>query len=255
MSAIDSRLRCRIAVVLLCAIAPICHAQIASDTLHCAPSFYKSTDYTFRPTQLIAPAAMLTIGVVGIYTFAGFKHSVNSHIAGSRQLRLDTPLQYAPMAVYLGLGFIPKIDTRSHDWRSRIMAGATAYILMAATTNLLKHTLREPRPYSGLPNSFPSGHTATAFTGAELLRIEYGPWIGAAGYVVASAIGFMRIYNNRHWLNDVIGGAAIGILSARAAYWLLPLERRLLGLDKRKSSESSFYIMPAGAGLAFSYTF
>lgn len=74
-------------------------------------------------------------------------------------------------------------------------------------------------------NSFPSGHTATAFMGAEFLRKEYwdvSPWIGVAGYAVAAGTGFFRMYNNRHWLTDVLTGAGIGILSTQAAYWLYP---------------------------------
>ena len=50
-------------------------------------------------------------------------------------------------------------------------------------------------------NSFPSGHTANAFCGAELMRIEYGNWVGLAGYAVAVTTGVMRMYNERHWWN------------------------------------------------------
>ena len=32
----------------------------------------------------------------------------------------------------------------------------------------------------------------------------------------------MRVYNNRHWINDVVGGAAIGYMSTAFAYWLYP---------------------------------
>ena len=81
------------------------------------------------------------------------------------------------------------------------------------------------RPDGSSRNSFPSGHTATAFMGAEFLRKEYwdvSPWIGVAGYAVAAGTGFFRMYNNRHWLTDVLTGAGIGILSTQAAYWLYP---------------------------------
>jgi len=46
----------------------------------------------------------------------------------------------------------------------------------------------------------------------------------------------MRVYHERHWVNDVLGGAAVGILSAQAAYWLLPAERRLFGLENKDLS-------------------
>ena len=54
------------------------------------------------------------------------------------------------------------------------------------------------------------------------MRIEYGPYWGLCGYCVATTVGLLRIYNGRHWVNDVIAGAGIGILSARIGYWMLP---------------------------------
>ena len=74
--------------------------------------------------------------------------------------------------------------------------------------------------------------------GAELVREEYGMGYGLGAYAVATSIAFLRMYNNRHWLNDVIGGAGVGILSARIGYWLLPWESRLFGWDKKKTAIS-----------------
>ena len=71
-----------------------------------------------------------------------------------------------------------------------------------------------------------------SFTGAELVRMEYGWGWGAGAYAVATAVAAMRWYNDRHWLNDVIGGAGFGILAANIAYWVLPLERRILHWDQ-----------------------
>lgn len=71
-----------------------------------------------------------------------------------------------------------------------------------------------------------SGHTATAFMGAELLRREFwgvSPWIGITGYAVAAGTGAFRMVNNRHWFTDVVAGVGIGILSVEAAYWLYPV--------------------------------
>ena len=72
-------------------------------------------------------------------------------------------------------------------------------------------------------NSFPSGHTYIAFVGAETLRKEYGeeyPWLAVAGYAVATLVGTMRIYNDRHWAGDVLAGAGLGILSVNITYWI-----------------------------------
>ena len=112
-----------------------------------------------------------------------------------------------------------------HGYGELTIILGTAYALMGVTVNVTKNLTKVERPDGSARNSFPSGHTATAFMGAELLRREYwnvSPWIGIAGYAVAAGTGFFRIYNNRHWLTDVLAGAGVGILSVQAAYWLYP---------------------------------
>lgn len=102
---------------------------------------------------------------------------------------------------------------------------AMSYATMGMLVNSMKFAFREKRPDSGARNSFPSGHTATAFMGAEFLYKEYkdvSPWIGYAGYAVAAATGYLRIYNDRHYINDVVAGACIGVISTKLAYWLYP---------------------------------
>jgi len=73
-----------------------------------------------------------------------------------------------------------------------------------------------------------------AFVGAHILFKEYrdvSPWIGAAGYAVATATGVMRILNRRHWLSDVVAGAGVGILCVEASELLLPVFHRVTGLN------------------------
>ena len=97
---------------------------------------------------------------------------------------------------------------------------------MGGTVNILKKTGNVERPDGSSTNSFPSGHTATAFMGAEFLYQEYKDvsiWYGVGGYAIATTTGALRIYNNKHWLTDVAAGAGIGILCTKAAYWLNPL--------------------------------
>lgn len=59
--------------------------------------------------------------------------------------------------------------------------------------------------------SFPSGHTAFVFAAAAGLDAVTEGWIpAAAGYGVASLTGVSRVYHDRHWLTDVVAGAALG---------------------------------------------
>jgi hypothetical protein len=102
------------------------------------------------------------------------------------------------------------------------------------------------RPDSSNSLSFPSGHTAQAFIAAEFMRQEYkhlSPWYGIAGYTVAAGTGFLRMYNNKHWFNDVIAGAGVGILSTRLSYWLYPKLKHVF-VKEGKEKKSKTMIMP-----------
>ncbi|MGM9845677.1 MAG: phosphatase PAP2 family protein [Muribaculaceae bacterium] len=200
----------------------------------------------FAPRQLIVPGAVIAIGVatsIG-HWFDHVNEAVRdgmSDLRGDHYFHADDYLQYVPVAAYLGMGACG-IKSR-HGIVSRLMAGATAYAAMGIMVNVLKYTVKEPRPDSGARNSMPSGHTATAFMGAELVRLEYGTVYAIGAYCVSAGIAFCRLYNDRHWLNDVIMGAGIGILSARIGYWMLQLYRKWLKLNSH--SGKAFAAAPA----------
>ena len=187
----------------------------------------------FRPSKLIVPGVLFTAGVVGV-NWDWYATNINIPLkdyAGELRsewgyTKAENWIQYAPLAAYMGLGACGVGD---HSFLEHFFTAGTAWAVEAVLVNGLKYTLCEMRPNLSARNSFPSGHTATAFLGAELVRLEYGAWAGAGAYAVATLTAAMRVYNNWHWFNDLLGGAAIGIVSANIGYWLLPLERRLLG--------------------------
>lgn len=133
----------------------------------------------------------------------------------------DDYLQYLPAAVMLGMK-AAGVKGRS-SWGRMLLSDAISAAIMSSAVNTLKYTVKMPRPDGSANNSFPSGHTATAFMTATMLNKEYGhlaPWVGVGAYSVATATGLMRMANNKHWLSDVMVGAGIGILSAELGYWL-----------------------------------
>lgn len=193
----------------------------------------------FRPKQLIAPAAILTVGALGVGENAPLNkldlkvREKAVALRGNCPMHFDDYMQYLPTALYLGLSALP---TKSeHTFPEKVCVAAVAFIAETALVNGLKYTIREPRPNFAEHNSFPSGHTATAFVGAELVRTEYGWGYGIPAYIVATGVGFMRLYNDRHWITDTLGGAAVGILSARIGYWLLPLNRKIFNLKSKSA--------------------
>jgi len=81
-------------------------------------------------------------------------------------------------------------------------------------TNSLKYTVREKRPDSDNRDSFPSGHTSSAFTGATFIHKKYGLKYAILPYILASFTGYTRVDANRHYIHDVVAGALLGSLSS-----------------------------------------
>ncbi len=136
--------------------------------------------------------------------------------------KIDDYLQFFSPAMTLGLK-VGGVEGRS-DWQRLGVSAALSYGIMAGFVNGIKYTATEMRPDGSTANSWPSGHTATAFVGATILHKEYGltksPWYSVVGYGAATATGIMRVLNNRHWVSDVLSGAGIGIMSGELGYML-----------------------------------
>ena len=221
----------------------------------------KASPYRFRPLQLAVPVTLFGVGLIGCES--DWLISRNREIRDELQENIDSKFtiddfsQYAPMAATYGLNLCGLKG--KHGYGDLTIILGTAYALMGITVNSLKSTTRVLRPDGSSRNSFPSGHTATAFMGAELLRREYwdvSPWIGVAGYAVAAGTGFFRMYNNRHWLTDVLAGAGIGMLSVEAAYWLYPvLSRTFFRRRYLKNTFISPYLSGTEKGVTCAITF
>ncbi len=131
----------------------------------------------------------------------------------------DDYLQYAPLMLTVGLKGCG-VESRS-SWGRMAASVAISHALMTGAVSAFKYGTDVMRPDGTTRNSFPSGHTATAFMNATILTREYGhktPLVGIGAYATAAGTGFMRMANNRHWLSDVLTGAGIGILTSELGY-------------------------------------
>lgn len=152
----------------------------------------------------------------------GFVRGLRNDYLPHFRHRFDDYLQFAPLATQLGM-FTLGLRGESRSLGQVLTTDALAIGLMMTSVTLGKQLTRVERPDGSARNSYPSGHTAMAFTAATLLHLEYGrqyPWLSALGYLSAGAVGFGRIANNRHWLGDVLTGLNVGILSGELAYYL-----------------------------------
>lgn len=171
---------------------------------------------------------------------------------------IDNYTQFFGPVMATGLK-IGGVEGRS-DWGRYLASTAMSYGFMALFVNSIKYTAKEMRPDGSTRNSWPSGHTATAFVGATILHKEYGltrsPWYSVAGYGVATATGVMRVLNNRHWVSDVLSGAGVGIMSGELAYAMSDLLFKGKGLLRGDAiselsiiDHPSFFSISMGLGL------
>ena len=179
----------------------------------------------------------------------------NTQLLTDFKTGIDDYTQFFGPAMVVGLK-LGGYEGRS-DWPRLLASAGMSYALMAGFVNGIKYTAKEMRPDGSTANSWPSGHTATAFVGATLLHKEYGltrsPWWSVAGYGVATATGVMRVLNNRHWVSDVMSGAGIGILSGELGYALCDLLFKGKGLLRNDivmdHEKPSFFSISMGVGL------
>ncbi|SDI96549.1 phosphatase PAP2 family protein [Chryseobacterium jejuense] len=230
------------------------NAQNSIDTVAVQESAADSIS-NIQPTKLnykslIIPAAFISYGVVGLSSSKlkqlnfSTRTEINEH--QPTQMNLDNYTQYAPALMVYGLNAIG--IKGKHNLRDRTIIYASSQLISAAFTMPLKYLVKEERPDQSNTLSFPSGHSATAFSSAQFMFREYKDtnfWLSLSGYPFAIFTGVYRMLNDKHWLGDVIAGAGFGILSTELAYWLFPrIDNMLRGKNKTKNLTSSTMVMP-----------
>jgi membrane-associated phospholipid phosphatase len=137
-------------------------------------------------------------------------------------------------ATYLGDGFfVVALSLILFLYKNRFLGLMvfSSYALSGIIAQVLKYFISEARPALYLKNShypyfidgitlhnfhsFPSGHTASAFALAAVLCF----WVKNKNYSIlflflASLVGYSRIYLGQHFIDDVLAGSAIGVISA-----------------------------------------
>lgn len=202
-----------------------CSAQVSVDSF--------AVKSNFKAGELLLPLTLVGAGSLGfvdpVKTWRTDLQECVAMKSDACAITADEYLRFVPMGAVYGLSFLGAES--KHNYVDRTLELGVSFAALTTIGYGCKYLIHSPRPDGSSKNSFPSGHTATAFMGAELVRIEYGddsPWLAVGAYGVATAVGALRVYNNRHWFTDVVAGAGVGILSARIGYWALPHTRRVM---------------------------
>jgi PAP2 superfamily protein len=148
--------------------------------------------------------------------------SVNTAFAAGKYIG-NTPEQVAlSLGTYVyGRAFSqPKV---SHLGMDLIQAQLLTEILIEP----IKFATGRQRPDGSDHQSFPSGHAAVTFATATVIERHLGWRKSLIGYSIASYVAMSRLHDNRHYLSDVIFGAAVGSIAGRTVvhhasdYWAI----------------------------------
>jgi membrane-associated phospholipid phosphatase len=146
--------------------------------------------------------------------------------------------QGIPNALYIGYWYYDYKKNGSAKSKSRSTHMLKSTLHAVAMTTMLKHTIRERRPPpSDNRDSFPSGHTTSAFAFASVVATNHSTFWGATAYTLASIAGYSRINDNRHYIHDVLTGATIGISYG------LSIHYRNQEKSKKSSKGSTAYLV------------
>lgn len=175
------------------------------------------------------------------------------------------------VGVYSGLA-------HDHQLATTVILASQSYITSGVWAMVLKTALGRSRPdqynhWTGpgrilrpadryLPdcdefNSFPSGHTTTAFSIATVFARRYRGNLaaGITSYTLAGLVGLSRMTENRHWGSDILAGGILGYLCGTA---VVKNYDRWLSHSRGKQSAAMnrlerLTIFPLGNGLQVNY--
>lgn len=170
-------------------------------------------------------------GTAGAFAVHPYDKRLNRHLRGSvgwdhffvpGKTIGSTEVQVAAGLLTYGIGRARGANRARHLGMDLI----EAQLLSEGLVETIKVIGRRPRPLNpdGTPNSsksfsFPSGHAAITFASATVLEQHLGWRAAVPTYAIASYVAISRLHDNRHYLSDVVFGAATGVIVGRSVTW------------------------------------
>jgi hypothetical protein len=176
-----------------------------------------------RDLKWILPGAGITAAFIASDSW--WAKQVNpSHMQTS--LHISDYATYAMIAAGGGSFLLGHMTHNDHLQEAGLLSGEAA-INSTAVAYLFKETTQRQRPLEGNHNgdfftggaSFPSEHSAIAWSVASVWAHEYPGWLSqASAYGLASAVTLTRVTAQQHFPSDVIIGSALGWYFGRQVY-------------------------------------
>jgi membrane-associated phospholipid phosphatase len=189
----------------------------------------------------IIPSSLILTG--SVFFDSHLNKEVKKIVGTHQTVSIDNYFQYTPACLTFGMEVFG--IKGKHSLKQKAIIYGFSSMIVSGIVLPVKYFSHELRPDGSNYYSFPSGHTAAAFASAELMRIEYReskPWLCFVGYLIAGSTGYLRLYNNKHWISDVITGAGIGILSTKIAANLV--DYYVAKSNKKHTKTNSLLFLP-----------
>jgi hypothetical protein len=171
-------------------------------------------DYLLSPEVLIPVG--LALGAVIIHPWDKQIQQKWFGVNGGKQT-YSTVSNDILIGTAIGTGLL--LPGEGRNWWDNAWSMGESYGSAALTVYVLKTTVKRPRPGQtpGTVNgtqSFPSGHSSSAFGSAVLIQRNSGWLAGVPAYGLAAFTAFERVEAGRHWPSDVFAGGAVGAMSS-----------------------------------------
>lgn len=193
---------------------------------------------SLNPAPLFSVLLYLTTGLLifihFFYSFSDFNLFVNSTNSPVQDSFYDKLTFMGNGVFVVGMALILLLKFRTLGIQILLTYGFSSLIVQTLKLTIFKGW---PRPIEyfkdsvynihfvdgtnmALLNTFPSGHTTSAFLLSSLLAFHTSnKWTQLLLFLMASLVGYSRIYLMQHFLRDVLAGALIGYFCSVAVYY------------------------------------
>jgi hypothetical protein len=183
------------------------HAEFYTE--HVKPTLERASDQT--------SLALWLTGTASVLGARSYDNETRDHWVDHQKMSLEDSRigeRYISYGVNIGIAGLQLWLDRDNG-----ISHIRALAFTGLTTVTMKKAFGRERPNQADHQSFPSGHTSSAFASATSLAYAYGWKAGVPAYAMAFYTGLSRIADDDHWLSDVTGGAFLGFIWGRAGFF------------------------------------
>jgi len=217
--------------------ALVCPSQSQESWAQQQPSYFSSVERS--DWQILGAGAILSLMALSTES----SQAATSNL--ERATLLDGPMDVGSVygstwtiaGLTLGMGAVGYLG-HSPEFKGAAWDLTRSLAITGLIVGTVKMSVDRGRPNGG-GQSFPSGHTAVAFTAAPVIGAHFGARYGTLAYGMATLTALGRMEDNKHYFSDVIAGATIGTLVSR--------------IVTRRNSRLSLFGSPGGFGAVYDF--